>query len=64
MTERHGAGEEPAFYYDVSTGEVHEGKTIGWENRMGPYPTRDAAAHALELARARTRAWDKDDAAD
>ncbi len=64
MSEKHEAGGESEFYYDVKTGEVLEGKTIGWANRMGPYPTRDAAAHALELARARTRAWDREDAAD
>jgi hypothetical protein len=63
-TTNHVPGDEPEFYYDVRTGEVLEGKTIGWENRMGPYATRDAAAHALERARARTRAWDKEDAED
>jgi hypothetical protein len=25
---------------------------------MGPYPTRETAEHALEIARARTQEWD------
>lgn len=29
---------------------------------MGPYPSREAATHALEQARARTQAWDEEDA--
>jgi hypothetical protein len=28
---------------------------------MGPYPTREAAEHALDQAKARTRAWDEED---
>ena len=51
------------FFYDVRTGQVSRGRTTGWSERMGPYPTRDAAEHALEQARDRTRAWDEDDAA-
>jgi len=28
---------------------------------MGPYPTREEAAQALESARRRTEAWDEDE---
>jgi len=51
------------FYFNVSTGEVEEGKVSTWVDRMGPYPTRSEAAHALENAGARTAVWDGDDEA-
>ena len=47
----------------TSSGEVTQGKTSGWDNRMGPYSSRDEAEHALQIARERTRAadeWDED----
>ena len=28
------------------------------KDRLGPYPTQDAAAHALETARKRNEEWD------
>ena len=31
------------------------------KDRMGPYATRDAAAHALQTARERNEAWRKAD---
>lgn len=52
------------YFYDVATGTVTEGRTTGWENRMGPYPTREAAEAALEIARARSAAWDEEDEED
>ena len=51
------------FYFNVSTGEVEEGKVSTWVDRIGPYPTRAEAAHALENAGARTAVWDGDDEA-
>lgn len=51
------------WYFDTSSGEVTQGKTSGWDNRMGPYSSRDEAEHALQIARERTRAadeWDED----
>lgn len=52
------------FYYDVATGQVGRGKQSSWANRMGPYPTREAAEQALATARARTEAWDEEDRRD
>ena len=49
------------FYFNVTTREVEEGKVSDWGRRMGPYPTREAAVHALETATARTEAWDAED---
>ena len=49
------------FYFNISTGEVEEGKVSSWANRMGPYATREEAAHALERAAQRSEAWDEED---
>lgn len=49
------------FYYNTETGRVEQGKQSTWSHLMGPYPTREAAQHALETARARTAAWDEED---
>lgn len=43
------------FYYNTETGQVEEGKQSDYTERMGPYPTREAAAHAWEIARQRNR---------
>ncbi|WP_139312062.1 SPOR domain-containing protein [Corynebacterium sp. CNJ-954] len=51
------------WYFDTSSGEVTQGKTSGWDNRMGPYSSRDEAEHALQIARERTKVadeWDDD----
>ncbi|WP_297008445.1 SPOR domain-containing protein [uncultured Corynebacterium sp.] len=51
------------WYFDTSTGEVTEGKVLGWDTRMGPYDSRQDAERALETARARTTTadeWDDD----
>ncbi len=49
------------FYYNTETGQVEQGKQSSWSHLMGPYPTREAAQHALDLARARSEAWDEED---
>lgn len=49
------------FYFNTKTRQVEEGKPSSWTNRMGPYPTREAASHALEKAVRRTEAWDEED---
>lgn len=49
------------FYYNLRTHEVEEGRQSSWQELMGPYPTREAAAAALETAAARTEAADDDD---
>jgi hypothetical protein len=64
MTEDQAGESGHEFYYDVGTGQVVQGRTTGWASRMGPYPTREAAQHALEQARARTEAWDEEDSRD
>lgn len=54
---------EGAWYYDPETGEVTQGKVRGWENRMGPYESKEAASQALERAEARNEAADAADEA-
>jgi len=54
--------EAPQFFYNVSTGKVEELANRGQsKDLLGPYPTREAAAAALETARAKTEAWDEED---
>ncbi len=49
------------WYFDVSTGKVSQGKDPNALNRMGPYPDRETAERALEIAAERTRAADRAD---
>ena len=49
------------WYYDVATGQVTEGPESGWDNRMGPYDTREEAENALKLAAERNAAADAAD---
>jgi hypothetical protein len=54
--------EGPQFFYNVSTGQVEDLANRGQsKDLLGPYPTREAAAAALETARAKTEAWDEED---
>lgn len=50
------------FYYNLTTGQVEAAPRKGQaKDLMGPYPTREAAAAALDQARRRTEAWDDED---
>jgi hypothetical protein len=51
------------FWFNVETRQVEHGRQSPWEHLMGPYPTREAAEHALERAHERTEAWDEADEA-
>ncbi len=55
---------DDAFYYDTRTGAVEQGRVSSWAGRMGPYRTRAEAERALDIARARTAAWDEADRRD
>ncbi|MDO5031321.1 hypothetical protein [Corynebacterium sp.] len=52
------------WFYDPATGEVSQGKKSGWQNRMGPYASREEAAHAIEIAQQRNAAADAEEAAE
>lgn len=60
----HVPDDDVAFFYNLTTGEVEQGRQHAAQHLMGPYPTRAAAAAALEGARARTEAWDAADEAE
>jgi hypothetical protein len=49
------------YWYNLRTGEVEVGKQSDWSELLGPYPTAEAAAQALETARARTQAWEDEE---
>ncbi|NLG55942.1 MAG: hypothetical protein GX542_09905 [Rhodococcus sp.] len=49
------------WYYDLTTGEVTLGPETSTFTRMGPYPTREAARHALEIAAERNKVADQAD---
>lgn len=52
------------YYYNPSTGEVTQGKKAAWDNRMGPYATREEAESALQIAAQRNKSADNQDEAD
>jgi len=52
------------WFFDPATKEVSQGKAFGWENRMGPYDTREEAENAIEIAQARNDAADAADEED
>ena len=50
------------YWYNTETGEVEAAsQKSSWKHLMGPYPTREAAAQALETASRRTENWDQED---
>lgn len=55
---------EEKWYFDTKTGEVTKGKSSGWDTRMGPYDSEDAARQALSTAQQRTEAADAYDEQD
>nr|WP_165400003.1 SPOR domain-containing protein [Xylanibacterium ulmi] len=52
----------PEYWFNTRTGEVEQGRQSSWSHLMGPYPTREEAARALDSARRRSDAWDQEDA--
>ncbi len=56
--------EQPQFWFNTRTGQVEPDATRSrGEDLMGPYPTYEAAARALQTARERTEKWDEEDRA-
>lgn len=50
------------YWYNITTGQVEDDDhTSRKDDLMGPYATREEAASALEIARAKTEAWDEED---
>jgi hypothetical protein len=53
--------DDEAWYYDVRTKTVAQGKESGALDRMGPYPDRESAERAIAIAAERNKAADKAD---
>ena len=52
------------YYYNLETRQVEQGKVSSYDNRIGPYDTREEAEHALEIAKERNRVADAYDEQD
>lgn len=55
--------EDDQWYYRPSDHSVRQGKEAPVLDRMGPYPTREAAERALQIAKERNEAADAADRA-
>ena len=56
--------EDLKYYYNLETRQVERGKVSSYDNRIGPYDTREEAEHALEIARERNQIADAYDEQD
>jgi hypothetical protein len=54
---------EHQFWYNMHTGEVEQGFQSPSADRVGPFPTRDEAEHALDILRANSAKWAEEDRA-
>jgi len=54
-------GQNTAFYYNISTGQVEREGQSKAKDLLGPYPTEEAAAHALESIREREQQKETED---
>ncbi|MBC3185158.1 hypothetical protein H7347_00975 [Corynebacterium sp. zg-331] len=52
---------EEQWFYHPGTGEVTQGLRGSWNDRMGPYATREEAERALDTAARRNDAYDAQD---
>ena len=50
------------WWYNHKTGEVEEGPQSLGSDRDGPYPSKDEAARAPEIARERSKKWAAEEA--
>jgi len=53
--------QQKRYWYNVNTGEVEDGPQSPSIERIGPFATRDEAAHALTTYEQRNQAWDEED---
>ena len=52
------------FWYNMRTGAVEQGMQSPSSERVGPFATREEAAHALEKLRANSAKWAEEEAED
>jgi len=53
--------DKPEFWFNTKTMQVETGKQVLALYRIGPFESKEAAAHAFEILKARSEAWDKED---
>lgn len=53
--------DDKQWYFSLRDGSVSQGKTVDVFDRMGPYPDRESAERALQIAAERTKAADDAD---
>lgn len=56
--------QQPEFWFNTRTGEVEEGKQSISSERLGPFTSREDAAHANEKLAENARKWAEEDAAE
>jgi len=61
MSEEKGPPPAQEYWFNTQTGQVEEGRQSSWSHLLGPYGTRAEAQHALDTARLRSEAWDRED---
>ena len=49
------------FWYCLKHKQVEPQEGCAWADRLGPYPTEDEAARALEKVAERNAKWDAED---
>lgn len=54
------AGRPGEWFYCLEHGKVEEGPECPGKDRMGPYASREEAAHAMETAAERNVKWEND----
>ncbi|WOF24495.1 SPOR domain-containing protein [Microbacterium betulae] len=55
---------EKKYWYNLKSGEVEFGLVSPSSERAGPFDTAEEAAKAPEVLKARTRAWEDEEARD
>ena len=55
------SGEQQQWYFCLNHNTVESDDGCAGKDRLGPYPTRDAAARALETVQERNKQWDAQD---
>ncbi|MCF8549216.1 MAG: methionine aminopeptidase [Pontimonas sp.] len=53
--------DQEQWWYNHKTGEVEQGRVSLGLHRDGPFPTREEALRAPDIARERSRAWEEDE---
>jgi hypothetical protein len=60
MMAKQATGKPGEWFYCLKHKKVEEGPECPARNRLGPYPTAEAASHALERVAERNDEWDTD----